>query len=83
MSERHGVQEATLRNWANLGYITSCRMGNQLFLDDESLTAYLEAHKRLGLQADYLAKIVICYMYCEHRKRVNLYMKLLFVNFPN
>ena len=41
MSERHGVQEATLRNWANLGYITSCRMGNQLFLDDESLTAYL------------------------------------------
>ena len=28
------------------------------FLDDESLTAYLEAHKRLGLQADYLAKIV-------------------------
>ena len=30
----------------------------QLFLDDESLTAYLEAHKRLGLQADYLAKIV-------------------------
>ena len=52
MSERHGVQEATLRNWANLGYITSCRMGNQLFLDDESLTAYLEAHKRLGLQAD-------------------------------
>lgn len=55
MSERHGVQEATLRNWANLGYITSCRMGNQLFLDDESLTAYLEAHKRLGLQADYLA----------------------------
>ena len=82
MSERHGVQEATLRNWANLGYITSCRMGNQLFLDDESLTAYLEAHKRLGLQADYLAKIV-CYMYCEHRKRVNLYMKLLFVNFPN
>ena len=58
MSERHGVQEATLRNWANLGYITSCRMGNQLFLDDESLTAYLEAHKRLGLQADYLAKIV-------------------------
>ena len=33
-------------------------MGNQLFLDDASLTAYLEAHKRLGLQADYLAKIV-------------------------
>ncbi|MEI3484207.1 MAG: hypothetical protein V8R12_04635 [Bacteroides faecis] len=46
MSERHGVQEATLRNWANLGYITSSRINNQLFLDDESLTAYLEAHKR-------------------------------------
>ena len=45
MSERHGVQEATLRNWANLGYITSSRINNQLFLDDESLT-------------DYLAKIV-------------------------
>ena len=45
MSERHGVQEATLRNWANLGYITSSRINNQLFLDDESLTAYLEAHK--------------------------------------
>ncbi len=49
-------KEATLRNWANLGYITSSRINNQLFLDDESLTAYLEAHKRLGLQADYLAK---------------------------
>ena len=58
MSERHGVQEATLRNWAYHGYITISRINNQLFLDDESLTSYLEAHKRLGLQADYLAKIV-------------------------
>ena len=98
MSERHGVQEATLRNWANLGYITSCRMGNQLFLDDESLTAYLEAHKRLGLQADYLAKIVeekklerdfiisryddLLYV-LRTQKTCKRYMKSLFVNFPN
>lgn len=27
-------------------------------LDDESLDAYLEAHKRLGLEAGYLSKIV-------------------------
>ena len=58
MSERHGIQETILRNWANLGYITSSRINDQLFLDDESLDAYLEAHKRLGLEADYLSKIV-------------------------
>ena len=78
-------RKATLRNWANSVAITSSRINNQLFLDDESLTAYLEARKRLGLQADYLAKIVeekkswnatllfpdmmIYYMYCEHRRR--------------
>lgn len=58
MSERHGVQEATLKNWANLGYITSSRISNHLLLDEESFVAYLEAHKREGLQADYLAKII-------------------------
>ena len=58
MSERHGIQETILRNWANLGYITSSRINDQLFLDDESLDAYLEAHKRLGLEAGYLSKIV-------------------------
>ena len=56
MSERHGIQETILRNWANLGYITSSRINDQLFLDDESLDAYLEAHKRLGLEAGYLSK---------------------------
>ena len=58
MSERRDIQEAILKNWANLGYITSSRINDQLFLDDESLDAYLEAHKRLGLEADYLSKIV-------------------------
>ena len=45
MSERRDIQEAILKNWANLGYITSSRIDDQLFLDDESLDAYLEAHK--------------------------------------
>ena len=58
MSERRDIQEAILKNWANLGYITSSRINDQLFLDDESLDAYLEAHKRLGLEAGYLSKIV-------------------------
>lgn len=58
MSERRDIQEAILKNWANLGYITSSRIDDQLFLDDESLDAYLEAHKRLGLEAGYLSKIV-------------------------
>ena len=58
MSERRDIQEDILKNWANLGYITSSRIDDQLFLDDESLDAYLEAHKRLGLEADYLSKIV-------------------------
>lgn len=58
MSERHGVQESTLKSWANLGYITSSRIGEQLFLDDESLAAYLEAHKRVGLEMDYLSKMI-------------------------
>lgn len=58
VSEKHGVQESILRNWANLGYITSSRIGEQLFLDDNSLLAYLEAYKRLGLEADYLSRIV-------------------------
>lgn len=56
MSERHGVQEATLRNWANLGYITSCRMGNQLFLDDESLTAYLEGSQKAWIASGLSGK---------------------------
>ena len=43
MSERRDIQEAILKNWANLGYITSSRINDQLFLDDESLDAYLEA----------------------------------------
>lgn len=58
MSERRDIQEDILKNWANLGYITSSRIDDQLFLDDESLDAYLEAHKRLGLEAGYLSKIV-------------------------
>ena len=58
MSERYGIQESVLKSWANLGYITSSRIGEQLFLDDESLAAYLEAHKRIGLEMDYLSKIV-------------------------
>lgn len=58
MSERHGVQESTLKSWANLGYITSSRIGEQLFLDDESLATYLEAHKRVGLEMDYLSKMI-------------------------
>ena len=37
MSERRDIQEAILKNWANLGYITSSRINDQLFLDDESL----------------------------------------------
>ena len=41
MSERHGIQETILRNWANLGYITSSRINDQLFLDDESLDRIL------------------------------------------
>ena len=35
MSERRDIQEAILKNWANLGYITSSRINDQLFLDDE------------------------------------------------
>ena len=58
MSARHDVEEATLRNWANLGYITKTRINNQMYLDEESFIAYLEAHKIEGLQADYLAKII-------------------------
>lgn len=58
MSEKYGIEEPILRNWANLGYIMSARIGEQTFLDDDSLLAYLEAHKRLGLEADYLSKIV-------------------------
>ena len=58
MSEKHGINEPILRNWANLGYITSSRIEEQLFLDEDSLLAYLETHKRLGLEADYLSRIV-------------------------
>ena len=51
MSERRDIQEAILRICSYLVYITSSRIDDQLFLDDESLDAYLEAHKRLGLEA--------------------------------
>ena len=99
MSERHDIQEAILKNWANLGYITSSRINDQLFLDDESLDAYLEAHKRLGLEAGYLSKIVeekklerdfIISRYDDPRKelseskrRDNLYQKYRLFITPN
>ena len=58
MSSRHDVDEATLRNWANLGYITSTRIKNQMFLDEEDFIAYLDAHKRAGVGEEYLAKMI-------------------------
>ena len=46
MSERRDIQEAILKNWANLGYITSSRIDDQLFLDDETDGAYSDGHRR-------------------------------------
>ena len=63
ISSRYGIEEETLRNWASAGYITSTHVDDHLFLDEESFIGYLEAHKKKGLQADYLAKLI------EEKKR--------------
>lgn len=58
MAEKYGLKESVLRGWANLGYIVSSRIENDMMIDDESLTRYLDAHKNKGLAEGYLDKII-------------------------
>ena len=58
MAEKYGINESTLRGWANLGYVVSSRINNDIMIDDDSLQRYLDAHKNKGLSEGYLDKII-------------------------
>lgn len=45
LSEKRDIAESTLRNWINLGYITSSTIDNVIMLDDDSLISYLDTHQ--------------------------------------
>lgn len=58
MAEKYGINKSTLRGWANLGYVVSSRIDNDIMIDDDSLKRYLDAHKSKGLSEGYLDKII-------------------------
>lgn len=58
MSEKYGIDESSLHEWSNLGYITSSVTGDGMRLDDESLVRYLDEHKETGLSEDALIRLV-------------------------
>lgn len=58
LSEKRGIAESTLRNWTNLGYITSSTIDNIIMLDDDSLTSYLDTHQSKGLSKESLEKLI-------------------------
>lgn len=58
LSAKRGIAESTLRNWNYLGYITSSTIDGVVMLDEDSLTAYLDAHKTKGLNKESLEKLI-------------------------
>lgn len=58
LSEKRDIAESTLRNWINLGYITSSTIDNVIMLDDDSLISYLDTHQTKGLNKESLEKLI-------------------------
>lgn len=58
ISKRRGISESTLRTWQCLGYIVSSTVDNEVMLDDDSLTRYLNIYKTKELTPGYLEKII-------------------------
>lgn len=58
LSAKRGLTESTLRNWTNLGYITSATIDGIIMLDDDSLTSYLNVHQTKGLNKESLEKLI-------------------------
>ena len=58
LSEKRGIAETTLRNWTNLGYITSATIDGIIMLDDDSLTSYLDAHQTKGANKESLEDLI-------------------------
>ena len=58
LSKKRGIPESTLRGWKCMGYIVSSTIDNEVMLDEDSLTRYLDAHKTKELSENYLEKII-------------------------
>lgn len=58
LSKKRGIPESTLRSWKCLGYIVSSTINNEVMLDEDSLTRYLDAHKTTQLSESRLEKII-------------------------
>ena len=58
LSEKRDIAESTLRNWINLGYITSSTIDNVIMLDDDSLISYLDTHQTKGLNKESPEKLI-------------------------
>lgn len=58
LSKKRGIPESTLRGWKCMGYIVSSTIDNEVMLDEDSLTRYLDAHKTKEISENYLEKII-------------------------
>lgn len=58
LSKKCGIPETTLRIWKCMGYIVSSTIDNQVMMDEDSLTIFLNAHRTKQLSESYLKKII-------------------------
>lgn len=58
LSQKRGIDESTLRNWKNLGYVASSTVDDVEMLDEDSLTVYLNALQTEALDLDSLENAI-------------------------
>lgn len=58
LSKQRGIPVSTLRVWKSMGYIISSTIDNEVLLDDDSLTRYLDIHRTKELNESYLKRII-------------------------
>lgn len=58
LSQKRGIEESTLRNWKNLGYVASSTVNDVEMLDDDSLTVYLNALQTEALDQESLENAI-------------------------
>lgn len=58
LSQKRGIDESTLRNWKNLGYVASSTVDDVEMLDDDSLTVYLNALQTEALDQEALENAI-------------------------
>lgn len=58
MSEKYGVSDVTVRHWMEQGYVAYSKVNAVTLVDEDSFKSCLEAHKRPGMDKDYLGRMV-------------------------